>query len=159
MEGNKSLFKICQDAINQAIAESCVGDIGFLVSDAVKIAKQNTHEYDYTKAELLEKVIRQYVAIAAAMIGYRSGRKGEGAYFDEETMNRSVASQLVINAKDDAKAHAAKADNLSEQFETRFSTKAVIDGQLTMDFALNTVFEEMTVDRLIDFMKEASGEN
>lgn len=49
--------------------------------------------------------------------------------------------------------------NLSEQFETRFSTKAVIDGQLTMDFALNTVFEEMTVDRLIDFMKEASGEN
>lgn len=148
----KTLYQICQDATNQAISESVIGEAGFLIDDAVDIVKEMTSASAYNKEWLFDSVIRSYIAVSAHDAGYRSGIRRQKAYFHKDICNESISWQIVLNAQKDAENHQKIADELHEGYSVRFSKDTEMSGQFAFDNE-NDMYEERTLSELIALMK------
>lgn len=152
---DKSFYKYCQEATKQAIADGAekYHGIEYLSIDgAVKALRKQTSPDEWSKDYLFERAARLYIAICAGDMGYRSGDARQRIYFPAATSKEFVSKGLVVNAQALASAHATAAEQLASDHEVRFGRKAT-DGQLAFDDA--GIYEEMSVSKLVAFIKEA----
>lgn len=124
MKYDMSLFKLCSMAITEASNESKIAT-GFSMKRALEIVKTYTNSREWSREFLFDHMCKTYLAIAANAQGKRSGIKGMGVYFDEESFYKEVAGGLADNAEDLAAAYGAKAEDLRIK-------RDAIDGQRAM---------------------------
>lgn len=161
MDGD-SLYKLVGQAVDMTIAEGTICT-GFSVARVMANLRTITSPKAWSKEYLFERWAKFLIAVYANSCGKRSGVKGKGVYFDEESLNRAVAEGLYINQADLAKHHTAKAEKLGEHAEHLKVVKGATDGQNrlnTEDTELNmeNLYEEMSLDTLIDIIKEMDSE-
>lgn len=127
MRYDTSLFKLCSMAITEASNESKIAT-GFSMKRALEIVKTYTNSREWSREFLFDHMCKTYLAIAANVQGKRSGIKGKGVYFDEESLNQAVADGLVMNAEEIAAAYNTKTEDLRIK-------RDAIDGQSVMDLS------------------------
>lgn len=153
MEDRNSLYKCVQSAVKQAMAEDKTTFNYFTVDRAVEILKDITTQAEWDKRFLFNIVVRHYIAIIAAELGYRSGIRGKSVYFEGDTAHEIVSKGLLVNAKDLMDAHEKVYSAMVERHNALFK-KNTTDGQMGFDEAGN-MFQEMTLNTLIDLIKQA----
>ena len=157
MNEEKSLYKICSEAVNASIAESVLAGDAFAVDDAVKRAKEMTHWSEYDPDWMLEWVMKSYIAVYAHNIGFAAGERGEAVYFSLDILSEPVAMQQLINARGDADRKAILAKNRKESYDVRFSKGGLRD-QMAFDETM-TLYQEGTIRDLSKIVKEATTED
>lgn len=157
MKEEKSLYKICSDAVNASIAESLLAGDAFAIDDAVKKAKEMTHWSEYDPEWMLEWVMKSYIAVYAHSIGFAAGERGEAVYFSLDILSEPVAMQQLINARKDASAKAGIAKDRKESYDIRFSKGGLRD-QMAFDESM-TLYQEGTIRDLSEMVKEAAMED
>lgn len=145
IEGD-SLWKLCTQAVDMTIEDGTIAT-GFRVVDCLRNLKTITSPSEWSREFLFEFVAKTYFAIYCSQIGKRSGIPGKGVYFDEDSLNKSIADGLVLNEEKLAEAYSSKAGDLRVK-------KNAIDNQMAMDTndPLLSLYQEMSLDALVDFI-------
>lgn len=145
IEGD-SLWKLCTQAVDMTIEDGTTAT-GFRVVDCLRNLKTITSPSEWSREFLFEFVAKTYFAIYCSQIGKRSGIPGKGVYFDEDSLNKSIANGLVLNEEKLAEAYSSKAGDLRVK-------KNAIDNQMAMDTndPLLSLYQEMSLDALVDFI-------
>lgn len=162
MEENKTLWKASAEATDKAISKGVFGGLDAVVIDnIVDDAFDCINPAEYNKEWLIKKVIRSYICIYAASLGYKSGMKGKGVYFSEDIMHEGVSLQLVQNEEQLAKSYVQKAESMKANHEVRFNKNCEISGQGAFDTSntdlnLDSIYTEMTITDLINLILGAS---
>ena len=153
MREEKSLYKVCSDAVNAAISESLLAGEAFAIDDAVKRAKEMTHWSEYDPEWMLEWVMKSYIAVYAHSIGFAAGERGEAVYFSLDILSEPVAMQQLINVRKDADIKAGVAKDRKESYDIRFSKGGLRD-QMAFDENM-TLYQEGTIRDLSQLIKGA----
>lgn len=148
-----SLYKCCQKAVDQAIAEDKTSIGYFTIDRAMKNLLNITTPKEWKKDFLFNIVARAYMATYAAEIEYRSGIPSKGVYFTSDTAHEFISKGLVMNAQDLADAYTKVASDLAENHAIRF-TKNGIDGQIAFDEESN-VYQEASLRALVEAIKQS----
>ena len=119
---NDSLWKLCQQAVDETINQGTIST-GFSIARCVKNLKGLTSPMEWSRDFLFDRVVNTYIRIYANQIGKRAGIKGKCVYFDEESLNKSIADGLVLNEEKLQKSFASKEMDLKVK-------RDAIDGQL-----------------------------
>lgn len=157
MEDNKTLWKKCEEATDKAINKGVFGGLDAVVIDnIIDDVLDCVNLAEYNKEWLARKVIRSYIAIYAASLGYKSGIKGKGVYFSENIMHEGVSLQLAQNEEQLAKQYTQKAEAMMANHEVRFSKECNMSGQRAFDANNGSLYTEMTLEDLIDIILKTS---
>ena len=140
-----SLYRICQTATDAVMDEGLTYD-GLSVKRIMRKVKAMTSPAEWSRNYLFERVIKTFIAICLNNIGMRSGIKGKGVYFSEDTMNKVVGRGLAINEKDLAESYATKANDLEKRV-----VENTTNGQFVFDENMNLI-EEMDLKWFVDFI-------
>lgn len=149
----ESLWKTVQKAVDMTIKQGTVCT-GFSIEKVLRNLKTITTASEWSREYLFERAAKTFIAIYANQLGKRAGIKGKGVYFDEDSLNQSVAEGLAINEQDLAGRYASKADELSMKVK-----KNADDGQIAFDDEVEGLYEEKSLEWLTDFIKDLDGEN
>lgn len=144
-----SLWKLCQKAVDETLNQGTLCT-GFAISRCLKNLRELTSPAEWSKEFLFDRVANTYIRIYANQIGKRAGIKGKCIYFDEESMNKSIAEGLVFN---------------EEKLVQRFSNKEMdlrvkrdaIDGQMSMDtegMDIDRLYQEVSLETLTNLIHE-----
>ena len=153
MEDSKTLWKKCEEATDKAISKGVLGGLDAVVIDDIEEDVFDCINLaEYNKEWLARKVIRSYIAVRAASLGYKSGIKGRGVYFSENIMHEGVSLQLIQNEDQTAKHYEQKTEAMMANHEVRFSKTCDMSGQTAMDMDNGSIYTEMTIEDLIDLI-------
>lgn len=141
-----SLWKLCTQAVDMTIEDGTIAT-GFRIVDCLRNLKTITSPVEWSREFLFEFVAKTYFAIYCSQIGKRSGIRSKGVYFDEESLNKSIADGLVLNEEKLAEAYNNKAGDLRVK-------KDAIDNQIAMDTNDThlSLYQEMSLETLVDFI-------
>jgi len=149
-----SFWKACCHAVDMTLQQGTIGT-GFAIARCLKNLRGITTPAEWSKEYLFNCVANQYIRIYANQLGKRAGIKGKGVYFDEESMNKSIADGLVLNE-----------EKLSETFTDKEmelrAKRDAIDGQLAMDtedMSLEKLYQEMDLATLTELITELEQED
>lgn len=145
-----SLWKLCCQAVDATIEQGTTFE-GITIDRILRNLKQITSASEWQKGFLFDVVAKYYFANYLSSIEWRSGIKGKGVYFSEDSLQQVIREGLAINQEDLANSHKMKADQLQ--------TKVVrngTDGQIYND-TIN-IFEEKTLDTLVDEIRRIENE-
>lgn len=143
----ESLWKLCQMAVDATINEGTICT-GFSIQRCVKNLKEFTSPKEWSKDFLFDRVVNTYIRIYANQIGKRAGIKGKCVYFDEESLNKSIAEGLVLNEEKLSKTFSNK------EMDLRAKQNA-IDGQIAMNTDipdLDRLYQEISLATLTDII-------
>ena len=142
-----SLWKLCQRAVDETINQGTLCT-GFAIARCLKNLKEMTSPAEWSKEFLFDRVVNTYMRIYANQIGKRAGIKGKCVYFDEESLNKSIAEGLVLNEEKLSKTFSSK------EMDLRAKQNA-IDGQLAMNTDvpdLDRLYQEVSLATLTDII-------
>jgi len=148
-ESNDSFWKDCCRAVDRTLDQGTIGT-GFFIAKCLKNLREITTPTEWSKEYLFNCVANHYIRIYANQIGKRAGIKGRGVYFDDESMNKSIADGLVLNEEKLSEKYK------SVEMELRAKRDA-IDGQLaidTKDDSLGKIYQEMDLETLTRLIEE-----
>lgn len=152
MEKDKSLFQLCQQALDQTIANDMYYG-GIAIDKVVENLNDLTSAAEWPKDLLFDYVVRSYIASIANQAGMRAGIKRKGVYFSENTENKTIAGGLYRNESDLAASYSEKAKELKE---TYLILEKTTDGQMGFQNPDMNIIEERSVNWLSDYIKELS---
>ena len=156
MTGNKekeqSLYSICKDAFAIANDNGKLKDVAVNMDDAVRIVLGMTDIDEFGKDWVFEKTIRTYLCVIANELGFRSGRYGAGVYFSKNIDHEKVSQALVDNAVAKANQMQKSADEMIDLHNKKFDPNCEMSGQSAFDDVDMTMYEEMNLDDMIDFV-------
>lgn len=142
-----SLWKLCQRAVDETINSGTLCT-GFAIARCVKNLRKMTSPAEWSKEFLFDRVVNTYIRIYANQIGKRAGIKGKCVYFDEESLNKSIAEGLVLNEEKLTKTFSSKEMDLRAKHNA-------IDGQLAMNTDvpdLDRLYQEVSLATLTDII-------
>lgn len=143
-----SLYKLCCQAVDMTLNQGTTLE-GVTTDRILKNLKQLTNSREWSREFLFEDTAKHYVAIYLAGLNFRSGVKGKGVYFSEDSYNQIIREGLYINQDDLARCHRMKADELA--------VKVVKDGDGIPGQTYNDTvssYEEMPLSVLVDEIKK-----
>lgn len=160
MEDDKGLYTLCKQALEQTMSEDLYQKYGgFSIESVLKHLLELTSPFEYSRDFLFEKVAKLYIAICANTLGQRAGMKRSGVYFSEDILNKSIAKQLFVNAKNSADSYG---DVAREREDRYLVVKDTIDGQLRLGLENDddgqggmSILEEKSIEWFTNLIKEA----
>ena len=156
MTGNKekeqSLYKICKNAFAIANDSGKLKDVAVNMDDAVRIALGMTSIEEFGKDWVFKQMVKAYLCVIANELGFRSGKYGKGVYFSRNINHEKVSQALVDNAVEKANRMQASAEDMIELHQKKFAPNSEISGQGAFDDVDMTLYEEMTLDDMIEFV-------
>ena len=142
-----SLWKLCQQAVDATLEQGTICT-GFAIAKCLKNLREITSPVEWSREFLFDRVVNTYIRIYCNQIGKRAGIKGKCVYFDEESMNKSIADGLVLNEEKLTKTFSNK------EMDLRVKRDA-IDGQLVIDTDcsdLDRLYQEISLATLTDLI-------
>lgn len=141
-----SLWKLCQQAVDTTLDQGTICT-GFSIARCVKNLKELTSPIEWSKDFLFDRVVNTYIRIYANQIGKRAGIKGKCVYFDEDSLNKSIAEGLVLNEEKLVEKYSNKEMNLRAKMDA-------IDGQIAMSTECNDLelYQEMSLASLSELI-------
>lgn len=144
-----SLWKLCQQAVDITLNQGTICT-GFSIAKCIKNLKEMTSPAEWSREFLFDRVVNAYIRIYANQIGKRAGIKGKCVYFDEESLNKSIADGLVLNEEKLTKTFSNKEIDLRAK-------RDALDGQLTINTEtsdLDRLYQEISLATLTDLIAE-----
>lgn len=154
MTGNKedSLYAVCKQAFVITNEGGKLKDVAVNMDDAARLVLKMTSVDEFGKEWVFERIVKIYLSIIANELGFRSGRYGKGVYFSKYIDHEKISEALVDNIREKADRLRASADEMAEIHEKKFSKDSDISGQMAIENIDMSMYEEMTMDDVIDFI-------
>lgn len=156
MTGNKekeqSLYSICKNAFAIANDSGKLKDVAVNMDDAVRIVLDVTDIDEFGKEWVFKQMVKIYLCTIANELGFRSGKYGTGVYFSRNINHEKISQALVDNAVAKANQMQESANDMIELHKKKFDPNSEMSGQGAFDDIDMTMYEEMTLDDMIDFV-------
>lgn len=153
----ESLWKICDSAFSEAVAESDLGQWGVSLERVYALVCDKTTPFEYSREWMFRKVVQLYMCLAANTKGYASAQHGSGVYFNKRILNKAVSQSLVDEYTKRANEYEANASDMIKLHRKKFEQNS-ISGQFVMvpeGDNLN-IYEAMNTEEFIRFITESS---
>lgn len=156
----ESLWKICDNAFSEAIAESDLGQWGVSLDRVYALVCDKTSSYEYNRDWMFKKVVQFYMCLAANTKGYASAQHGSGVYFNKCILNKAVSQSLVDEYTKRANEHDASASDMIKLHRKKFEPNSISgQGVMVPDGENLNIYEAMNTEEFIRFITESSSES